>query len=202
MNRYQNLTAARAEIEALDPDDQYNTMIQTAAIITRLLEPFNIKPIVVGGLSVEIYTQNAYSTRDIDFVSEGYDTISEILLQLGFQKEGRHFFHEAIEVALEIPSSFLEGDYEKVTKVVLDDSTDQYVYLISIEDIIIDRLRAAVHWMSAEDAKWGFELLLMHFSDVDKHYLRSKATTTKELIRLEEWLTQIENGLDLTTDED
>ncbi len=60
-------------------------------IITKLLEPKNIQPVIVGGLSVEIYTQNDDSTRDIDFVSDGYHIIEDILFSLGFKKEDRHF---------------------------------------------------------------------------------------------------------------
>src|SRR5699024_1622195 len=115
-------------------DDKYDTMIKTAAIITKMLEKHNIKPIVVGGLSVEIYTQRDYSTRDIDFVSDGFTII----------KEGRHFYRVENEVAVEIPDNHLEGDINKVIKVNID--KELYLYLISLEDIIIDRLRATVQW--------------------------------------------------------
>lgn len=188
-----NIDIAREEINSLDPNDKYNAMLHTAAIITKMLEDKNIKPIIVGGLSVEIYTQNDYATRDIDFVSDGYEKISEILLNLGFSKEGRHFFHDKIEVAVEIPSSDLEGDYDKVTKVEIGEG--KYVYLISLEDIIIDRLRAAVHWKSEQDTYWGFNLLAKNYSEVNIDYLFKRVETKKEQDELSDWIDNIKRDI-------
>ncbi|OCA82129.1 hypothetical protein [Pseudobacillus wudalianchiensis] len=64
-------------------------MLKTAAILTKLLAERNVKPIIAGGLLVSIYTQNDYTTRDIDMVSDGYETIANILGQLDFKKDGR-----------------------------------------------------------------------------------------------------------------
>lgn len=94
------ITDARKYLNTLDKDDKYDTMIKTAAIITKMLEKHNVKPIVVGGLSVEIYTQSDYSTRDIDFVSDGFTIIEEVLHSLDFIKEGRHFYRIENEVAV------------------------------------------------------------------------------------------------------
>ncbi|WP_049662164.1 DUF6036 family nucleotidyltransferase [Bacillus sp. FJAT-27231] len=66
-------------------------MLKTAAILTKLLVERRVKPIIVGGLSVTIYTQNHYTTRDIDMVSDEYETIVNILGQLDFKKDSRHF---------------------------------------------------------------------------------------------------------------
>lgn len=63
-----NIHQAKVELKSLRDKPKYEAMLKTASIVTQLLEPYNIKPIIVGGLSVEIYTQQEYSTRDIDFV--------------------------------------------------------------------------------------------------------------------------------------
>lgn len=53
----------------------------------------------------------------------------------------------------------------KVIKVNVGDN--KYVYLISIEDIIHERLKAAVHWKSESDREWGFKLLVGNVDRVD-----------------------------------
>lgn len=186
-----DIKTAIAQIEKLKDTPKYESMIRTASIITKLLEQYEIKPIVVGGLSVEIYTQNDYATRDIDFILEDFDIMKDILFQLGFKRDTRHFYHSEIEIAIEIPGSKLAGDYEKVIKVVIDKDDDLYVYLISIEDIILDRLRATVHWKSQEDAKWGFKMLSYNVDDVDLEYLYNNLETVTEKNELNQWFFEL-----------
>lgn len=183
---------AKKYLKSLDKDNKYETMIRTAAIITKMLEKYDIKPIVVGGLSVEIYTQSDYTTRDIDFVSDGFSIIAELLISLDFLKKGRHFYRKDTEVAIEIPDNYLEGDMEKVVKVNID--KELYVYLISLEDIIIDRLRATVQWKSEEDGIWGFKLLVNNFEDVDVIYIEKQLKVKQEKEEFNDWLEQIKNS--------
>lgn len=180
---------AKNELEKLKDTPKYESMLKVAGIITLLLEKYNIKPIIVGGLSVEIYTQQEYTTRDIDFVSDGYERIQEILLSLDFKKEGKNFYHNAIEIAIEIPDNYLAGSYDKVIKLELDEG--YYVYLISIEDIILDRLRAGIYWKSEEDEIWAFKLLASHYPQTDLDYLKENAETKEEKALLDEWFCQL-----------
>jgi hypothetical protein len=189
-----DIKQANAELEELKDVSKYQAMIKTAAIITKLLEPHNIKPIVVGGLSVEIYSQSEYATRDIDFVSDGYHKIEDILYDLNFEKMGRIFFRSDIKIAVEVPDNHLAGSYEKIVKFQLDDY--YYIYLISPEDIILDRLRAAIHWDSEEDRLWSFRLLSLNYDIVDIEYLKENTEDDKELALLNDWLTQLNNAQD------
>lgn len=183
---------AKRRLSSLDKKNKYETMIKTAAIITKMLEKYSIKPIVVGGLSVEIYTQGNYTTRDIDFVSDGFMIIEELLTSLDFLKDGRHFYRKDKEVAIEIPDNHLEGDMNKVVKVNID--KELYIYLISLEDIIIDRLRATLQWRSEEDAIWGFKLLANNFEDVDVSYIEKRLQVKQEKKEFEDWVKQIRNN--------
>lgn len=184
-----NIKQAIEEIDKLKHENKFNTMIHVAAIITKLLDAYHIKPIIVGGLSVEIYTDGNYTTRDIDFISPNYEIVSEVLISLKFKKEGRHFYREDIEVAIEIPGDHLAGDMSKVRKLYL--ANDSYVYIISKEDIILDRLRAAVHWKSKEDALWAIKILQLYFEDIDIGYLLNNTETPTERNELEHWITTI-----------
>lgn len=185
------ISHALSELENLKDKPKTEVMVKTAGIITKLLELKNIRPIIVGGLSVEIYTQNEYSTRDIVFVSTGYHIIEDVLFSLKFKKEGRHFYREDIAVAIEIPDSELAGSEKKIVKIQVDD--DNHIYVISVEDIILDRLRATVYWNSEEDAKWGFRMLAKNFTDIDKEYLIENTETVKEKDELLSWLKLLES---------
>ena len=63
-----DLKWALAKIEKLDPDEKFNTMLMTAAILTKLLELEQVKPIIVNGFSWAIYTDESYTTRDIKYM--------------------------------------------------------------------------------------------------------------------------------------
>ncbi|MED1599770.1 DUF6036 family nucleotidyltransferase [Alkalihalophilus marmarensis] len=188
-----DISQAIAELNKLNTKEKYEQMIETAAIITKLLEPEGIEPIVVGGLSVTIYTQADYMTRDIDFVSDGYEQVSKLLNALGFSKDNnsRHFYHSDLEVVIEIPDNYLDGDYDRLVKVELDNG--RHVNLISIEDIIHDRLKAAVHWHNVEDREWGFKLLTGSYDTLDLDYLYNKLETLGEKIELDTWIDEIKS---------
>lgn len=184
-----NIEEANKRLMKLNIDNKYETMKSTAAIITKLLEKHKIHPIIVGGLSVEIYTQSEYTTRDIDFVSDGFDIIEKLLYSLKFERINRHFYRKDIEIAIEIAGSDLEGDMNKVRKVNIDN--DLHVFLISIEDIIIDRLRASIYWQSEEDRIWGFKLLVNNFDSINITYIQSTLDVKQEKDVFEEWLRKI-----------
>ncbi|MEW6274370.1 MAG: hypothetical protein AB1556_04560 [Bacillota bacterium] len=92
-------------------------------------------------------------------------------------------------MGIEIPSEVLEGaDPEKIIKVRLP--SGRYVYVIGIEDIILDRLRACVHWKSTSDCEWGLRMFKVHRDRLDLDYLLSAAKQDRSstLQKLREWL--------------
>lgn len=60
-----------------------------------------------------------------------------------------------VEVALEIHGDVLEGaDPDRVIKINLP--SGRCLYVIGIKDIILDRLRACIHWRSSSDCERDF----------------------------------------------
>lgn len=181
------LEEARIALLELESESKFNQMLYTAAILTDVLLQEGIKPIIVVGMSVEIYTLSGYTTQDVDFVLNEYEKASSVLNNLGFKKVGRSWVHPILGVSLEIPSNELTGDYDKVTELVVG---EQKVYLIGIEDIILDRLRSALHWKSGVDREWGYRLLLMYLEEVDVDYINSNFQDISEKNEFELWLKE------------
>lgn len=107
--------------------------------------------VIVGGLSVEYYTAGQYATADIDLVLSSRDILDSILKNLAFAKEGRHWFREDLDLAVENPSSYFTGDHKR-NRIILTESGYE-VQVTSPEDIFSDRLKAVVNWGEAEQIK-------------------------------------------------
>ena len=63
------------------------------------------------------------------------------------------------------------------------------VVVIGVEDLLVDRLRAWVHWKSDEDGRWTRRLAHLYAHRMDWRYLRAR---TKEVPEEAEALQQVE----------
>lgn len=153
--------------------DKFQKSLKVLGYITYLFEKAGIRPILVGGHAVELYTAGHYTTVDIDLVLSGSETAGEIFKAIGFQKTSRYWFHERLSIPVEIPDNVLAGSAEKVIRVELDDPFA--VYVIGIEDLILDRARAAVYWNSERDREWALIMIGLHVERIDFDYLEEMA---------------------------
>lgn len=180
---------ARSFLNQLKGKSKFHKMIQTTAILTHLFEQEKLKPIIVGGLAVEIYTRSEYTTLDIDIIFSRRDVADKYLKLLGFEREGRHWYHDELMISVEIPNDTLEdADDERVIELILPN--DLHVYVIGLEDIILDRLRACVHWRSTSDCEWGKRLFLLHQQRLDIDYLQETAQKDQTDTLLHKWMSK------------
>lgn len=176
-------------LSKLESKSTFEKMVQIAAVLTKLLADKHIRPVIVGGLTVEIYTRSDYTTVDIDMIVSDRKLTGEILVQLGFTVEGRHWYHERLMVSIEIPNDILkDADYSKIIELQMDDELK--VYVIGIEDIILARLRACIHWKSASDCEWGKRMFLLHRDRLDIEYMKETARRDLTINLLEQWLIE------------
>ncbi len=162
-------------------EDRLERRLRFAAWLTAALAPYGVRPVVVGGHALEFYTLGDYATGDIDMVCTDLTAVKRVLERAGFRREGRHWYREDLDIAVEFPGSTLLGSSSRVEAVAIDDGV---VYIIGKEDLLIDRLNACVHWRSQEDCRWARRLLLLYGPELDWPYLRTRAHeegTLKEL---------------------
>lgn len=142
------------------------------AILTRETEKMGMYPVVVGGTAVDIYSNGLFQSRDIDLV--GDRTILKEILEkkFGFGRTGRHWVNERIGIFVEVPNDHLEGDKNKVTVIRIGNLK---LYVVGIEDLIIDRLNACVYWKSDKDCKQAEYLYRYYYKRLDLNYLNKMA---------------------------
>lgn len=135
-------------------------------------------PIVVGGEAVEIYTQGGYTTGDIDIKSPK-ELSEQILSEWNFIKRGRVWFNKELDIYLDwLGESLDEGKEaeERVNTIIIDKGLE--IKVISIEDLIIDRLNAVKWWSDTDSLMWSKVLIEVKKrlnEKIDTAYLKRRA---------------------------
>ena len=147
-------------------------------LLTEALSVHRIEPILVGGGAVEFYTAGGYATVAMDLALPSAPGVDAAFAEMGFEKEGRYWFHADLDLLFEAPApAGLPGEDAPRTEVDVDGLR---VFVIGIEDLLIDRLRAWVHWNSAEDERWTRRLAMLHADRIDWQYLRNRTSGVTE----------------------
>ena len=128
-------------------------------------------PVLVGGAAVEILTGGAYTTGDLDFVGSVPTSVRRKLKANGFKRTGRHWIHEPAEIFLEFPSEALGVEEEAVRRKAFG----YEIVLVSVEDLLVDRLGAWAHWKSGVDGANAFLLFRICRDEIDHGRLVRRA---------------------------
>jgi len=153
--------------------ERLERLLRAAAAITAELAPHGLKPVVVGGSAVEFYTSGAYTTLDVDMVVEGLQEIDAALRGLGFRRlAGTSYVHPQVDIVIDLPAEPLAGDPRRISSVSVDGLV---AYVIGLEDIIADRLRAFVYWEDRASEEWAVQLMAAQWEYIDWPYLATLA---------------------------
>ncbi|MCB4790528.1 MAG: helix-turn-helix domain-containing protein [Elusimicrobia bacterium] len=157
--------------------DKLKKHLFITAILTKELEKYELKPVIVGGFAVEFYTVGGYSTGDIDLVFSDNKLLDKVLKGFGFTREGRHWINKELDVYIEAPGSRLtKGESEHLLEIEIEGLK---AYILGVEDLIIDRLNAYVHWNSTDEANWVKELILISYDKIDWDYINKRSKEEK-----------------------
>lgn len=166
--------ARRARIDRLgdEPDPARRRLIALGLLTDRLAE-IAIEPILVGGAALELYTAGGYATGDVDLALPNIPEVDAAFASLGFSKQGRFWVRPELDLYFEAPApAGLPGEDAPRTEIEIEGLR---VVVIGLEDLLLDRLRAAVHWRSEEDRRWARRLALLHAESLDWRYVSERA---------------------------
>jgi hypothetical protein len=147
---------------------------RTATIVAwvqSLYSSENQVPVLVGGAAVEILTGGAYTTGDFDFVGHVPASVRRTLETSGFKRSGRHWIHDEAQIFLEFPGEAL-GPTEKSIRY---GAFGYDVLLVSIEDLLVDRLGAWDYWKSGVDGANAYLLYRTCRERIDDERLTRRA---------------------------
>lgn len=162
----------RLESLAAETDMARRRLVALALVADRLAED-RIEPILVGGAALELYTAGGYATGDVDLALPTGPVVDRAFADLGFRKQGRFWVREDLDLLFEAPApAGLPGETAPRTEI---DVEGMRVVVIGIEDLLLDRLRAAVHWRSDEDRRWARRLALLYADRIDWRYVGERA---------------------------
>ena len=141
--------------------DKAERGVGIAAIIAEALRSIGQDPVLVGGAAVEYYTEGGYSTTDIDMLAEGGPDLVRVMESLGFTKLGKDFVQDELRIYVEFPGRCLQAN-EHANKIKVGSRT---LKIISMEDLVVDRLCSFKFWQSAIDGLNAIKLLELGVDD-------------------------------------
>jgi len=147
---------------------------RTAAIVAWIQSLFFEQgqvPVLVGGAAVEILTGGAYTTGDLDFVGYVPPAVGRALEAGGFTKSGRHWINEKAQIFLEFPGDSLDPN-EKSIQI---EAFGYDLTVVSLEDLLVDRLGAWAYWKSGVDGANAFVLYRTRLKEIDDERLSQRA---------------------------
>ena len=129
------INKVRRDINQLKQLPKIEKLLKFTGMLTRLLTCHKLYPILIGAPAVQVSNKSKVSAVDIDLIYSDRQFATEVLLRLGFEKEGRQWHHYESSINIELHNDFLDtADYEKVVHLELFDGNS--VYVIRMEDII------------------------------------------------------------------
>jgi hypothetical protein len=147
------------------------------------------RPIVVGGEALEIYSQGNYTTGDIDLKAP-LEALDKVLKELGFIKT-KSYGNKDLDIFVEYQGAGLDEGPEAEKRTRLIPIEGKMVRVISIEDLMVDRLNAAKWWNDQDSKIWARFLYYLgrKLKDIDIDYLKKqaeKAEVSDKLYEIEE----------------
>jgi len=146
-------------------DFRNTSMIELAVVVAQHLKHKDVRVVLVGGLAVDIYTENQYLTNDIDMVDISYQkpaVLRAAMLELGFTKQGRVYRNSSTDIVVEFPSAPLAVGDELIKEQTSIETEFGEIPILFAVDVIKDRLAAYLHWKDQQSLIQALCIMLSH----------------------------------------
>lgn len=153
------------------------TLAEIAAIVSDALTKAVITAVLSGGAVVTIYSKNEYQSDDLDFISPADSKrLIEVMSQLGFSKQGRHFEHSDTYYLVEFPPSplMIGEQYVDYSECAVQKVGELELRILTPTLCVMDRLAGFYHWNDRQNLDQAVMVAKLHSIDFQKVELWSK----------------------------
>ncbi len=171
------------------------TQAELGAYVQTRLRSKGIDVVLSGGAAVSIYTDNRYASLDLDMVNVYAvrpRAIREVMLEIGFREEGRHFVHPQTPYFVEFPSGPLAIGEEPIKRIDEISLSTGVLRVISPTDCVKDRLAAFYFWEDRQSLRQAVWVAQAHEVDLDD--VRRWSLAEGKLIEYEKFLAELQRG--------
>lgn len=162
--------------------DPFERRLFVTGVFSEALAMEGVRAVVVGGTAVEWYTQGLYHSADVDLLCPT-EPLDRVLRAMGFQREGRHWWRPDLNILVEAPGIQLDAYRDRTVTVEV---AGVHVTMLAVEEAILDRLRACVHWASAADGEQALQMMVIHRATLDWPYLERRSVRDQVEAKLRE----------------
>lgn len=138
------------------------------------------RPILVGGAAVELYSGSTIATGDFDVVTAREDVLERALLEHGFERPSgpgmlrRGWIHPGLRLGFEVVgTALLDGNADRDRVQLIDAGTGDRFAVISVEDLIADRM-GQYHSGTATEMLEQAKTLFKLYQDADFTYMERR----------------------------
>jgi hypothetical protein len=166
------MTAYRPEFEAA---------LRLFARVSEAMKALGFQaPVLVGGAAVEVYSLSAIATGDFDISTGAQDAFEAELQRNGFVRPSgpgvatRGWIHPELALGFEVVSStLLDGMADRERVELLEFDPDGEVAVISVEDIIADRMGQYASGSAPDMREQAQRLFILH-NQADLDYMDNR----------------------------
>jgi hypothetical protein len=128
--------------------------------------PYDKKPILVGGSALEFYTKEPSKSIYVEILADRMSLIP-VLQNMNFVSRGRWFYTK--DAGIEVVGESVPG--KRIIDVTFE---GKLIRVLSVEDLIIDRLKIGKFWKSQIDIKQAQLLAAAYSAKCDRDYIIQK----------------------------
>lgn len=175
----------------VDQPDDLRRRLFALSLVSAAFRPLGHELVLVGGAALEFYTRGGYATKDLDVALPTGPDVDAVFDALGFEKEGRYWFRGDLGLLIEAPAA--PGVPDAVSTFTDLEIGNRRLRILGVGDVLLDRVRAALHWESDEDARWATRLSRLHREAIPWDALLAACNGADERVAIE----RLRTGLDL-----